>query len=588
MHHETTRHPGAITADDERGPRPIASPLGQSFAGGAAESRTRAVRNTAAVAIAITRSVPIAVTQPGTDRPTVSDPIAVPVSTSTAPAPMRLPARPLPVGRLRLTERIRAKALVLGGLLIVLPAFFIKSNSDPDYWWHLRDGQWIVQHLTLPAHDLYTYTAVSHVWTDHEYLSEAAMWVTYSWGGTSLVSIVFGAVALAGFVLIGLSAQALRRPYLVVALFLLLAAFAGTPIWSPRVQMLTFFFACLELYWLRRLLAGRSRAIYMLPLVMVLWANLHGGWAVAFVFLAVALLAEGVEWWLDRSPEQLARLKRLAAVTVVTAAAVGATPHGLSLYAYPFQTQGSAAQQDLIIEWLSPNFHEFAWRPFEAMVLLLVLGFAIRRPRPFDLLLAVAALAMALQSVRHIAIYVAATTPILIATWSDIWFRFRDRTPWRPKALPASAFITTITIVLLLGTVAGVGQHIAADLQSQPQVSAASFPVAATDWMATHPDELGSRMYNQYGWGGYLAYRFYPDSNRRVFIFGEAELMGDALMYDYQRVQSVSPQWSSVLKRYRVDTVIFNTGAPLDVLLRESSSWKQVYRDPVAVIYVRK
>ena len=73
------------------------------------------------------------------------------------------------------------------------------------------------------------------------------------------------------------------------------AAIAGSPIWGPRAQMITFTFTCLELYWLRAYLDGRSRAIAYFPLVMIGWANLHGGWVIGFVWLGVALVAEPVE-----------------------------------------------------------------------------------------------------------------------------------------------------------------------------------------------------------------------------------------------------------------------------------------------------
>jgi hypothetical protein len=95
-------------------------------------------------------------------------------------------------------------------------------------------------------------------------------------------------------------------------------------------------------------------------------------------------------------------------------------------------------------------------------------------------------------------------------------------------------------------------------------------------------------MYNQYGWGGYLANRFYPEQNRRVFIFGEAALMGDPLLNDYEDVQTLRPDWQQVLDRYQVDYVVYNRGEPLANVLALDPRWTLVYQDAVAVIYVRK
>jgi len=505
---------------------------------------------------------------------------------STATAALELPRRR---AASVLLDRINLKLLVLAGVLLALPATFISANRDPDFWWHLRDGQWIVAHLAVPAGDIYTYTVAGRPWIDHEYLGEALMWLGYQAGGTLLLGLAFGAVTWFGFVLLFRAGGGRSQPYLIAGAGLALGALVGLPIWSARLQMVTFFFACLELLWLRSFLAGRSRWIYALPLVMVVWANLHGGWAVAFVFLGAVLAAEAAGWALKPAdPAHRRRLLVLALVTVGSLLAVGATPNGVSLYAYPLQTIASSAQQNSIIEWLSPNFHDPRMRAFELMVMLLVAGFALRRPSLPDLLLSLAALALALQATRNLVLFVAVCTPILVITWSEIWRRERPGLRWRLPEVPRSAFVSTMVVFALVGTAGGAAQHVADGLRQQPALTAFDFPVDASNWIAAHPDEVGTRMFNQYAWGGYLAYRFYPRPDRRVFIFGEAELMGDPLLYDYQRVQDITPQWQAVLHRHRVDTVLFNAGTPLDVLLGSRSDWRQVYRDPVAVIYVKK
>ena len=95
-------------------------------------------------------------------------------------------------------------------------------------------------------------------------------------------------------------------------------------------------------------------------------------------------------------------------------------------------------------------------------------------------------------------------------------------------------------------------------------------------------------MFNQYGYGGYLAYRFYPDPNRRVYVFGEAELMGDPLLLRYQAVASLRSDWASILDQDRVDYVVFNRGQALPDVLATEPGWERVYQDPYTEIYVRR
>jgi len=471
--------------------------------------------------------------------------------------------------------------------MVSLLAAFTSTEADPDFWWHLRIGQWMLSH-GLPQTDIFTYTVPGHRWTDHEYLTEIAMAWIHGWGGLLAISVVFGLLTWAGFWLLFAAARARRAPYVIAALGLVLGALAGAPIWGPRAQMITFFLVCLELYWIRGYLTGRSRALYWFPLVMVLWANLHGGWVIGFVFLGLALAAEALKLVVDRhDPAALAHLRRLAIIGAASGLAVLATPHGPGLLLYPFATQGSVAQQSLIVEWFSPDFHRTDLKPFEAMLILLFTGFVLRRPSLYELLLSITVLALALQSVRHIALFVAAATPILISTWSAIWQSFSAARGWKPVvAPPRPLFAATTALALLLISGATVGV-IASHLHEQDQVIRSEFPVGAADWLAANPD-LGTRMFNQYGYGGYLAYRFYPDPNRRVYIFGEAELMGDDLLHRYQDVASLRANWNAVLDEDRVDYVVFNRGQALTDVLATEPGWQRVYQDPYTEIYVRR
>jgi len=470
--------------------------------------------------------------------------------------------------------------------MLAVLMLFTAGIQDPDFWWHLRVGRWMVENGRLPSRDLFTYTVPVHVWTDHEYLTEVLMWLVYSATGAVGIAILFGLVTWAGFWLI--YRQVRRQPFVIVGLGLALGALAGWPIWGPRAQMITFALSCLELYWLQGYLSGRSRALNFFPLVMAVWANLHGGWVIGFAWLGVALVAELVGWAWDRSnPAHKAHVRFLAIITAASLVAVLATPHGLSLYLYPFQTQGSVAQQKLIVEWFSPDFHQTYLRPFEAMVFIAIAGFALRRPRLYEFLLTMAALGLALQSVRHVALFVAAATPVMIGSYSEYWKELASSRGWK-LSLPARPLFAATTAVVLVVVFLVALFKIDSDISPtvQQKLDADSYPIAAADWLAAHP-EVGTRMYNQYGWGGYLAYRFYPDPNRRVFIFGEAELMGDPLLNQYNDVQNLRPDWKAILDQYRVDYVIFNKGEALSNVLATQAEWTIAYQDNVAVIFVR-
>jgi hypothetical protein len=490
----------------------------------------------------------------------------------------------------------------LGSAVLAVAAVVIRPVTDVDFWWHVQTGRWILAHRRLPANDLFTYTAAGHPWTDHEYLTEVLMWLVQSRLGLAGVSVAFGLVTVLGFAVL-LRTAAMKRPaYVVLGLGLMLSALAGAPVWGARPQMVTFSLACLELYWLQRYLAGEGSAIRWFPLVMVLWANLHGGWMIAFVFLGLAIISE---LWLTLHPdegqarlaptrwlagpqgrEHVGRARRLGIVWLLSAAAVACTPNGLGLYLYPLRTQLSTAQQRFNLEWQTPNLHEPGLLPFFAMLLLLVVGFSLRRPRLFDLLLAVTTLGMALLSGRHIALFVAATTPALVGSWSDAWRPAGERLrAWRRPT--ASKRLTAATAVALSLVAATVGTTVARAEASQDQVLSELYPVAAVNrLLAGRP--ACDRIFNEYVWGGYLIERLPSDSRRRIFIFGEADVMGDPLIYRYENVIQVGPGWLANLQRSGADCVLVRPDSSLAGALATRPDWRLAYSDRVAVLYRRR
>ncbi|HEX4756190.1 MAG TPA: hypothetical protein VH661_10655 [Candidatus Dormibacteraeota bacterium] len=480
--------------------------------------------------------------------------------------------------------------LVTAAVMAAILPLVVRRVGDADYWWHIVTARWILDHGALPAHDLFTYTVPDHPWTDHEYLSELLMYGLGRVGGQLGVSLGLGAVTWAGFWLILKRINLYRQPYVATAAALALGAVAGVAVWGPRPQMITFAFICLELYLIERLLSGRGRELYAMPLVVLVWANFHGGFIIAFLFLGIAVLVEGARWLFDRDNSQArTHAFRIAVISVASAVAGLVNPHGIALYAYSWRTQTSGVQQAFITEWQSPDFHSLSMRGLEAMIILLLVGLAVRRGRftAFQVLVAVAGLVLALQSVRHIAVFVAAATPLLAWAWGPVlgglWHRSRglvSRISLRPQeALVAAALLAAAVAVTALVALKVLLGHQAAS-------TVENFPSGAADYLDAHPS-TGTHMFSDYGWGGYMIYRFYPDPNRRVFIFGEADLMGDTIMNEYSDVVGLKSDWLDILNAHGVDYVVYDPNTALTSALATQTNWHQVYADRVAVIFVR-
>jgi hypothetical protein len=113
------------------------------------------------------------------------------------------------------------------------------------------------------------------------------------------------------------------------------------------------------------------------------------------------------------------------------------------------------------------------------------------------------------------------------------------------------------------------------------------YPVAAVDRLVAGPASC-DRIFNDYSWGGYLIDRLSPDPRRRIFIFGEADVMGDPLIYLWKNIVDAGPGWQGSLEGSGADCVLVPPGAPLAGALAVRPGWRLAYSDRVAVLYVRR
>jgi hypothetical protein len=510
----------------------------------------------------------------GTESPQKTTHAVVAAPPSRAFVPASSPARML---------HARWGLVPLAGLFATLP-FVTRRVGDPDYWWHELTGQWIVQHHGLARADLYTYTVAGTPWTDQEYGSQLLLYALHRVGGLTLVSIVFALIVFAGFALSWARIRERDHAPLVTAAAFVLGAAAGFPVWGPRPQMFDFTFLALELLWIERFLKGGSRAVYWTPLLVLVWANLHGGFVFAFFGLGLTIAALLVRWvWTHRPSPQMAPIGRLLLVGAGSVFASLLTPWGPSLFLYVWRTEFQS--QDFVREWQSPDFHMLDMWLFGAVLLAVLAGMAWRRPRIQDVFLVVAAAALSLHAWRFIPIFVAVATPVVAWQWSDAWRQARARASAQWQNPPKRRLESRLPLLVALVAAASVGIA-ALTLRGQTHATAENYPVAAADWLAEHP-HTGTRMFNEYSWGGYLAYRFYPQADRKVFIYGESELMGETLLAQYADINGVRGDWSDLLQRFRVDYIVFPVGTPLVAALEVSAQWRRVYADSLAAIFVR-
>ncbi|HEX3629903.1 MAG TPA: hypothetical protein VHW91_05510 [Candidatus Dormibacteraeota bacterium] len=449
----------------------------------------------------------------------------------------------------------------------------IQPVTDPDFWWHLTTGNWMLSHQAIPHQDLFTFTVLGHRWITHEWLSEVVIALLYAAGRLPLVSLALGGVTAAGFLFVYLSIDR-RVGFVIRGLVLALGVAAANPIWGPRIQMETFALSALTYLWVKRYCEGRSRALYALPLVMLVWVNLHAGFVIAYAIVGIALAVEGLRYLSHRTGAMpLPRLRTMALVLLASVGVAIINPNGWDIYLYPFQTGGSAEQQKLIVEWFSPNFQMSQIWAFEAMIFLILGSLALaRRIEPRQFLLLLLGLGLALHSVRNLSFFMLVGVPALADYAQQAAERLQLRWPFRLPKTSGVTFALNSGILLVLALIVLLASAPSLLQRVDGKLIARDFPVKAADFLAQHP--APGHMLNVYGWGGYLIYRLDSRSTRAqpVFIFGDAALDGDQLLKDYSHLQSLGSDQAQLLDRYQINWVIFHSDDPIITELRQLRS----------------
>lgn len=460
-----------------------------------------------------------------------------------SPAP---PAATAAVSPARHDEPGRARGMrwawILGAAGVSL-LLTVQALRDPDVWWHLAVGNLIRAH-GIPSQEPFTFLGAPNPWVGQQWGYEVALSWTYAIGAW-LPMLLMGLVASAAFVVAVRSVpRALRVPGPFLAAGMLISAVAAGTFLGVRGQVITLLGTAIALWVLARWRAGSVRAVWVLPPLFLLWANLHAGFVTGFV--VVLLVALSVAVWRRVAPASApsAALRPLLLALLLGAIATLANPAGVHLYPYIWQTFANPSLTNGITEWMSPDFHLTALRLFEvAAVLLVVLWVLSRRPDPVDVVLGIAALAASLQAQRNVALFAVVAAPQLARYGWMAWTSW-DRRP-RVAAFSRPRPVLPALVMAAAVTVAVVAAHVV-PLSRASQVArdtAHDFPVAAADYVAAH--DAGQRMYSLYEWGGYLADRF--PTQRTVYIYGESAVFGSERMERYLDIHLVRPGWQTEL-----------------------------------------
>ena len=463
---------------------------------------------------------------------------------------------------------------------------------DPDYFWHLKTGEYIVTHGALPAGDIFSFTRAGQPWVLHEWLFEALLYGVWTAFGETGVAVLRASLCVGALGLVFAAARRFGASAAAVWIPMGFGAVAFSMGAAPRPQLLTYACFALTLFVLlgfKYRPAASTRPLFLLPPVMVVWVNAHAAYAVG---IALLLLFAACEWllWANRpvrDPAHKRRLLHLTRVAVLTVLASLANPGLFERWLYPFQVIGMAANQ-FIQEWQSSDFHDIGGKAYLALLLLFLVAqaFAARKPDLTELALPLFFAVQGCIAARHVPLAVLVLVPFTALTLSrgvlagletcacnskpGRWYALRRGAG---KELGEGEFVLNWLVAC------AVAVCVPAWFQArQPDLSARggqALPKGAADYVEAQG--MAGKLFNDYTDGGYLIYRLAP--RIRVAVDGRADLYGDRFIQEYLYVYQGGADWQARFERLGVDLALLPLDAPIRQLLLASGRFREVYRD---------
>jgi hypothetical protein len=493
----------------------------------------------------------------------------------------------------------------LTDVAFLLPAFLLFGRMsgtktlflDGDTGWHIRTGEWIMQHRAVPTQDLFSFTKPHQAW------------FAWEWGWDVLFAIIhrfwgLGGVGLISVLLLGLSSVLLYK--LVVrssgnhVLGFAVTAFAicGTTIhWLARPHLFSWVFFLIFLHVLRDAEEGRTKALFWLPCLMVIWTNTHGSFFVGIVLVLTSALGEAIQGFWVKGQLWPAVYRTCRPYLLCAAGCMVVTilnPYTWHLHYHIVKYLGDAKLLDNIQEYQSISFHGGQAIFFECMLLIggASVFWCLQLGKVTPALAILSWAHLALFSARNIPLFLMVAAPTVACLLQEVIARLRTgpalgvvfRTiseiceEIQPlERLRRVHLVSALMVLVLAGLFASGARGF------EGQFNADTFPAQAIPVIEA---ATAKRVLTYDQWADYLIYRLYPA--KQVFLDGRSDFYGGEFVIDGQHIIGAQYDCIKQLNHFAVDMVIVKPDAPLSTLLKGAPGWKMLFDDGKVLVFQRE
>ncbi|MBI3984896.1 MAG: hypothetical protein HY344_03040 [Candidatus Levybacteria bacterium] len=484
--------------------------------------------------------------------------------------------------------------LFLSSFLIFLWLIIIGVVSiDPDFGWHLKFGEIIQSTQSIPKLDPFSYTMPSYNFINHEWLTDLLIALFYPIGKELLLSAAFALITIFALVI---QAKNVSKKWFIV--LFILGLFAMNPIFGIRPQLISFLFFSVILTVLLND-AIYKKIFYFLPLLFLLWANLHGGFVMGIVFFGIGVILKMIK--------EKGFYVKDAIVFIFCIVFTLINPYGINLWKEIIISATDTNLRWSIAEWF-PTFLFFNF----PLIILWVISFVlfIKYFKKLDLILKILYLMLflwGLSSNRNIPFFILISIIIISKGFDFLYADLGKYKFGRQRFL--KLYFAIGTVFIFLTVLSAIFSFI--NLRLYQKVD--PYPTNAVAFLKENSSS--GQLFSTYNWGGFLIWKL-PE--KKVFVDGRMPSwkmksppkgQSENAFLEWNKIQDSKISVKTVIKKYKIDTFLLpltrekneklakinnfalsllriKQSGPKEFIRQiEDLGMKEVYKDSTVVIY---
>ena len=480
----------------------------------------------------------------------------------------------------------------MGVIFTFLMGLFMsfEAITDNDYFWHVAVGKWIDINKSIPNKPLFSWWGLeqNYNWTSHEWLTE---WIMYKLGDAGCLIIMLIIFLLLYYIMYKMLKVKASKLFDIRWIYLLMMT-VFFKVTGPRPYIISLLFFAYLIYVLMSYLDKEKhfdKLIWTLPIMQLLWANLHGGSSsMPYLFIIIILITDlfikvfkikderWTSYLLDKK-----QIKTLLINLLLIIIATCINPTGYKLVIYPFTNMLDTNMVDLILEWQSPSFHGLLGMYIFIMIFIPVFNmiFYKKKFKFYEKTIFGLMFYMCLISQRFIGMFGIYSTWILgkYLFFDDRLYEIIEKPFVKFEKLIKASFIAILIVTLIL-----IGYK---QINSFKLVDNHGF---YSDNAVKKIIELQpKRMYNDFGAGGYLLYKlseYNALDDVEIFIYGLGDVFSNNILPDSIMIYNAKDA-RKYIEKYDFDLILTVSISPLRYYLEECEDWEIEYHDDMNYIF---